>query len=158
MAKFFYPDITDGEYIHSVLNAMDVLEGRATLRVMQRWYTSRNNIEVRPADVVFRDGTVVPQDRDFVHYKQQDSYGKIVRDLIEISWEITKKCRDDDQTVAGMVKNANLKVFGPVLNWYVCRLVGSHEKTQIGSWPLQSLNLVTDQIFLSRLLTAQRAK
>jgi hypothetical protein len=158
MAKFFYPDITDGEYIHSVWNAMDVLEGRATLRVMRRWYTSKNNVEVRAADIVLRDGTVVPQDRDFSHYIQQDSYGKIVRDLIEISWEIVKKCRDDDQSVVGMVKNANLRVFAPVLNWYVCRLISSGEKTQIGSWPLQSLNLVTDQIFLSRLLTAKRGK
>jgi hypothetical protein len=158
MAKFFYPDITDGEYIHSVWNAMDVLESRAALRVMRRWYTSKTNIEVRPADVVLRDGTVVPQDRDFAHYTQQDSYGKIVRDLIEISWEVVKKCRDDDQTVAGMVKNANLRVFAPVLNWLVCHVVGSDDKTQIGSWPLQSMNLITDQIFLSRLLTAQRDK
>lgn len=117
MAKFFYSDITDGEYIHSVWNAMDVLESKAALRVMRRWYTTKTNVEVRPADLVFRDGTVVPQDRDFAHYVQQDSYGKIVRDLIEISWEVVKKCRDDNQTVAGMVKNANLKVFAPVINW-----------------------------------------
>src|SRR5206468_1245418 len=77
---------------------------------------------------------------------------------IEISWEVVKKCRDDNQTVAGMVKNANLKVFAPVINWYVCRLVGSNEKTQIGSWPLQSMNMITDQVLLSRLLTADRHK
>ncbi|MBV8274628.1 MAG: hypothetical protein JO170_05120, partial [Verrucomicrobia bacterium] len=58
MAKLFYPDITDGEYVHSVWNAMDVLEARMTLRVMRRWYTSRASVEIRPADLVLRDGTV----------------------------------------------------------------------------------------------------
>jgi hypothetical protein len=158
MAKFFYPDITDGEYIHSVWNAMDVLESKATLRVMRRWYTSKTNVEIRPADVVLRDGTVTPQERDFSHYIQQDSYGKIARDLIEINWEVVKKCRDDGQTVAGIVKTANLRVLSPMINWFVCRLVGSGKQTQIQSWPLQVMNLVTDQNLLSRLLTAGRKK
>lgn len=158
MAKFFYPDITDGEYIHSVWNAMDVLETKATLRATRRWYTSRGNVEVRAADVVLRDGTVVPQERDFAHYVQRDSYGKIARDLIEINWEVVKKCRDDGHTVAGVVKNANLRVFCPVINFYVCRLLASAEKTQIASWPLQAMNIIPDQAVLSRLLTAQRDK
>jgi len=158
MAKLFYPDITDGEYIHSVWNAMDVLESKTTLRVMRRWYTSKTNIEIRAADVVLRDGTVTPQERDFTHYIQQDSYGKIARDLIEVNWEVVKKCRDDDQTVVGVVKTANLKVVSPIINWFVCRLVASKAKTQIQSWPLQAMNLVTDQILLSRLLTAGRSK
>ncbi|HVV00232.1 MAG TPA: hypothetical protein VHH88_02650, partial [Verrucomicrobiae bacterium] len=158
MAKFFYPDITDGEYIHSVWNAMDVLESKATLRMMRRWYTSKTNVEIRPADVVLRDGTVTPQERDFSHYIQQDSYGKISRDLIDVNWEVVKKCRDDDQTVAGVVKTANLRVLSPVINWFVCQLVGSGADSQIQSWPLQAMNLVTDQILLSRLLTAGRKK
>lgn len=158
MAKFFYPDITDGEYIHSVWNAMDVLESKATLRVMRRWYTGKTNVEIQAADVVLRDGTVTPQERDFTHYIQQDSYGRIARDLIEINWEVVKKCRDDDQTVVGVVKTANLRVVAPVINWFVCQLVASGKETQIQSWPLQSMNMVTDQVLLSRLLTAGRKK
>jgi hypothetical protein len=158
MAKFFYPDITDGEYIHSVWNAMDVLESKATLRIMQRWYAGKENVEIRPADIVFRDGTVVPQERDFTHYIQKDSYGKITRDLIEVNWDLVRKCRDDSQIVSGVVKTANLRVFGPVINWFVCRLVGSSVNSQIQSWPLHAMNLSTDQIVLSRLLTANRMK
>ncbi len=158
MAKLFYPDITDGEYIHSVWNAMDVLEARMTLRVMRRWYTSKAGVEIRPADLVLRDGTVAPQERDFTHYVQQDSYGKITRDLIEISWEIVKKCRDDGQTVVGIVKRANLKVLAPIINWFVCQLLASSSRTQIQTWPLQAMNQVTDQLLLSRLLTAGRRK
>jgi hypothetical protein len=158
MAKLFYPDITDGEYIHSVWNAMDVLESKATLRVMRRWYTSKTNLEIQPADLVLRDGTVTPQERDFTHYIQQDSYGKIARDLIEVNWELVKKCRDDDQTVVGVVKTANLRVVSPVINWFVCRIMASGTTTQIQSWPLQTMNFVTDQVLLSRLLTAGRKK
>jgi hypothetical protein len=141
-----------------VWNAMDVLESKATLRVMRRWYTGKTNVEIRAADVVLRDGTVTPQERDFTHYIQQDSYGRIARDLIEINWEVVKKCRDDDQTVVGVVKTANLRVVAPVINWFVCQLVASGKETQIQSWPLQSMNMVTDQVLLSRLLTAGRKK
>ncbi len=158
MAKAFFPDITDGEYIHSVWNAMDVLESKASLRALQRWYTNKTNTEIRPADILLRDGTVVPQERDFTHYIQQDSYGKITRDLIEASWGIVKKCKDDDQTVAGVVKTANLRVLGPVINWFVSKIPGIDKKSQIKAWPIANLNLLTDQVLLSRMLSASRKR
>ena len=79
-------------------------------------YTTPGGIEIRPADIVIRDGTVVPQDRDFNHCKDSSRYGEIVRDMIAINWDIAKKCKDDTQTVAGVVKTAQLRVFDPGLN------------------------------------------
>lgn len=158
MAKLFYPDMSEAEYMHSVWNAMDLIEARTTLRIMGRWYTSRTAVEVPPADVVLRDGTVTPQDRDFAHYRAQTSYGRIVRDMIEVNWEIAKKCRDDGHTVAGVVKAAELSVFAPVLNWYASRLAARGSNSQIKAWPLLALNNIPDQALLTRLLTAGRKK
>jgi hypothetical protein len=158
MAKLFYPDLSDAEYMHSLWNAMDTLEARATLRVLGRWYTSPGNAEVRPADVVLRDGTVVPQDRDFNHYKDETHYGEIVRDMISLNWEIVKKCASDQQSVAGVVKNAQVRAFGPVLNWYVTQLAAKKDASVVENWPFNALNSLPDQVLLSRLLTAQREK
>ncbi len=158
MAKLFYPDLSDAEYMHSLWNAMDTLEARATLRVLNRWYTSPGNAEVRPADVVLRDGTVVPQDRDFNHYKDDTHYGEIVRDMISLNWEIAKKCASDQQSVAGVVKNAQVRVFGPILNWYVTQLAAKRDSSVVENWPLNALNSLPDQVLLSRLLTAQRER
>lgn len=84
----------------------NLLEARAALKVMRRWETSRDGLEVRPADVVLMDGPVVPQDRDSKHYAQSGSYGRIVRDLIEVNHEIMQKSRDDGQVIAGVVENS----------------------------------------------------
>jgi hypothetical protein len=158
MAKLFYADLSDAEYMHSLWNAMDTLEARATLRVLGRWYTSPANVEVRPADVVLRDGTVVPQDRDFNHYKDDTHYGEIVRDMISLNWEIVRKCQSDQQSVAGVVKNAQVRVFGPILNWYVTQLAAKRDASVVENWPFNVLNALPDQVLLTRLLTAQREK
>jgi hypothetical protein len=158
MAKLFFPDLSDAQYMHSLWNAMDVLEARTTLRVLGRWYTTPAGVEVRPADVVLRDGSVVPQDRDFSHYKESNRYGEIVRDMIANNWEIIKKCRDDAQTVAGIVKTAQLRVFGPALSWFVSQTAAKRGLGPIEAWPLNAINTMPDQIILTRLLTAGRGK
>lgn len=158
MAKLFFPDLSDAQYMHSLWNAMDVLEARTALRVLGRWYTTPAGVEVRPADVVLRDGSVVPQDRDFSHYKESNRYGEIVRDMIANNWEIVKKCRDDAQTVAGIVKTAQLRVFGPALSWFVSQAAAKRAIGPIEAWPLNAINTMPDQILLTRLLTAGRGK
>lgn len=156
MAKLLYPDMSDAQYMHSVWNAMDVVETRAVLRLLRRW-SARPDVEVPPADVVLRDGPVAPQDRDFYHYSDLGSYGQIVREMIEINWEIAKQCREDGHTVAGVVKRAELNVFGPVVNWFAAQLT-QRPASQIATWPMQSMNLVPDQMIITRLLTAGRRK
>jgi hypothetical protein len=112
---------------------------------------------VPPADVVLRDGTVVPQDRDFTHYRQSDRYGEIVRDMISTNWEIATRCKLNAQTVAGVVKSAQLRVLGPVLNWFVKELAARREGGPLEAWPLNAMNLLPDQILVSRLLSAYRS-
>jgi hypothetical protein len=158
MAKLFYPDLSDAEFMHSLWNAMDALESRTTLRMLGRWYTTKGNVEVPPADLVLRDGTVVPQDRDFNHYKAETRYGEIVRDIIATNWDTAKKCRADKQTVAGVVKTAHLRVFGPVFNWYSSQLAAQKRLTILEAWPLAAMNSMPDQVLLTRLLTAGRRK
>ena len=156
MAKLLYPDLSDAEYMHSVWNAMDLLEARTTLRLLRRWFTPQN-LEMPPADIVLRDGTVSPQDRDFSHYQELSTYGKIVRDMIETNWEIARTSADNGQTVAGVVKTAQLSVYAPIINWYACR-VARDGHGQLLAWPLHMMNLMPDQLLLTRLLTAKRLK
>ncbi len=158
MARLFYPDLSESQYAHSIWNAMNLLEIRAALRVMDRWDTARNGAEVRPADIVLMDGPVSPQDRESSHYVNGSTYGRIVRDLIGVSWSILQKSRDNDQIVAGVVKNAQLRVFGPVINRFLVDVVAHDPNTQILAWPLNAMNTLPDQMLVTRLLTAGRTK
>lgn len=156
MAKLLYPDMSDAQYMHSIWNAMDVVEARAVLRLLKRW-PATPKVEVASADVVLRDGPVSPQDRDFYHYIDLGSYGQIVREMIELNWDIAKHCREDGHTVGGIVKRAELSVFAPVINWFASQIAQKGE-SQIVAWPMQSMNLVPDQVLITRLLTAGRRK
>lgn len=155
MAKILYPDLSESEYMHAVWNAMDLLEARATGRLMSLWEIPNSTTEVPPCDVVLRDGTVSPQDREFSHYMELGSAGKIARALIEANWDIAQKCQTNGQTVAGVVKAAQLTVFGPVINWFACQVAAKREG-QLVAWPLQTMNLIPDQILLTRMLTEGR--
>jgi hypothetical protein len=158
MARLFFPDLSESEFAHSIWNAMNLLESRAALQAMKRWYTSREQIEVPPADVVLMDGTITPNDRDSNHYTQGNNYGKIVRDLIEVNCDILQKSSNDKQVVAGVVKNAQLRVFGPVVNYYVTQTIARDRGSQIQAWPLRVMNALPDQTVLTRILTAGRTK
>lgn len=157
MAKLLHPDMSDAEYMHAVWNAMDLIEVRATLRLLKRWYADPHSVEVPPAEVVLRDGTVTPQDRDFTHYKAQTTYGQIVRDLIEANWEVARTASEDGRVVCGVVKQSQLGFFGPVLNWFACQAAAAGSG-QLTAWPLATMNLVPDQVLITRLLTAERGK
>jgi hypothetical protein len=155
MAKVFYPDMSDPEYMHSVWNAMDLIGARATTRLLSGWTTPKDALEVPAVDVVLRDGTVSPQDRDFSHYCDIATYGKIVRESIKTNWQIAKSCKEDGQTVAGVVKTTQLAVFGPVINWFASSVAGKADG-QLLAWPMQRMNLASDQEILTQLLTAGR--
>lgn len=155
MSPMFFPDLSEAEYMHSAWNAMDVLESRAARKALDSWPTPGGEVEVNPADVVIRDGTVVPNDRDPSHYAQLDSYGRIVREMVSLSWEMVQKCRDDAQTVAGAVKSSQLKVVGPIINYVISQAAGTIQTT-LTAWPRDEMNNITDQQLLSRLLSHGR--
>lgn len=155
MAKMLFPDMSDGKYMHAVWNAMDLIESRAALRLLSAWSAPQTHLEVPAADVVLKDGAVAPQDRDFSHYAAHDTYGRIVREAIKLNWDIAKHCKEDGQTVGGIVKNAQLSVYGPVLNWFAAK-IATEADSKIAAWPLSAMNLLPDQTLMTHLLTAGR--
>ncbi len=70
----------------------------------------------------FRDGTVVPQEREFNHYARMDEYGEMVREGIALSYSILRAVKDSKRLVfGGAVKSTQLKTFSSLLNWYISR-------------------------------------
>lgn len=152
MSQVFFPEMADGEYMHATWNAMDVLECRAALKALKRWTLPLGDVDVPPSDVVIRDGTIVPNDRDPAHYANPGSYGRIVREMVDLNWEMAQVCRDGDQTVAGAVKNAQIKVLAPIVNHILANRAGT-PATSLTNWPVQLMNALSDQALLSRLLS-----
>lgn len=155
MAKMFCPDLSDSEYMHSVWAAMDLMETRVTATSLSIWNHQIGNIEIPPAEIVFRDGTIVPNDRDPIHYSQQNTYGQIVRRLIERNWQVCVASHENSQTICGTVKNAQMRVFAPVIDFLLSR-PGPKGDIRPLKWPLNVIGHIEDQKVLSRILTAGR--
>jgi len=153
MAKAFYPDLTESKYMHSVWNAMDLLEARVSRKVLRPWFIPGTNKQIPEADVVMRDGTLVPNERDSSHYAQGDTYGVITRDLIRENWELARAVKDGHaSSVVGVVKQAQVRAYGPVIAHVMQHLLPRDR----GVWPVQSLSRLPDATLLSRLLLAGR--
>jgi hypothetical protein len=57
-----------------------------------------------------------------------------------------------------VVKNAQLRVLGPIINRFIVRTIANGGATQIETWPLRAMNALPDQVLLTRILTAGRKK
>ena len=153
MNRYFHPELTDSEYLHAISCAMDLLEVRATERVMRRW-DFQSEYEVPPAEVVMRDGTLVPHDRNYSHYKQDNTYGRIARELIERSWSTASRAEMDGCLLVGLVKRPQVSPVTPIVNWYISQYAAKFKDPDLQGWPQSSLNKLTDQQLLTRILTA----
>ena len=163
LARPWYPNLTDSEYEHMKKTALDVVQYRVDERVMLGTARALGNNRARGSGrllprprVHFRDGTVVPQEREFNHYNRNDEYGEMVREGIALSYSILRAVKDSQRLVfAGAVKSTQLKTFSSLLNWYIAR--GSERrfgKPIDPSWDMTRAGHISDNHAMTRLLSA----
>jgi hypothetical protein len=163
ISRPWFPDLSDSEFEHMKKAALDVVQFRVDERLVKgaaRAYgtnPARGGSGLLPKpNLLIRDGTVTPQEREFQHYTHPTAYGDVVREGIALSYSILKVVADSEHTVfAGAVKSTQLKTFSRIINWYVKR--GS--RRQFGkpidpAWDLARASLVTDSVAVTRLLRA----
>src|SRR5207302_4572141 len=78
--------------------------------------------------VHFRDGTIVPQEREYGHYRRGNEYGDMVREGIAHSRVVLDRVisAPGSAVFAGAVKVTQARLFSTLLNWYIAR--GSRER------------------------------
>ena len=135
--------------------ALDVVQFRVDERLISggaRAYGSypgggEGNLLPKP-NVLIRDGTVTPQEREFQHYCDRSSYGDVVREGISLSYTILRAVADSSSRVyAGAVKLTQLRTFSKIINWYIKRAIDE-------SWDLSKVSHVTDSVAVTRLIAA----
>lgn len=157
MAPFMFPGLDDSEYEHMKKCATDVVQLRIDEKVIAgtaRSLGPRMEKLPRPT-VVIRDGTVVPQEREFHHYKRRDDYGEMVQEGIALSNSILSSVTTSPVIYAGAVKFTQLKIFSEVLNWYIA----SGSRARFGepldpNWDISRAGHITDNASMTRLLAA----
>jgi hypothetical protein len=155
ISRPWFEDLTDSQFEHMKKAALDVVQFRVDERLLAgvaRAFGSNpaggeGGLLPKP-NVLIRDGTVTPQEREFQHYCHRSSYGDVVREGIGLSYTILRAVRDSASRVyGGAVKQTQLKTFSKVLNWFIKRTIDE-------SWDLSKASYVTDSVAVTRLLAA----
>jgi hypothetical protein len=156
MAPFMFSGLDDSEYEHMKKCATDVVQLRVDEKVVTgtaRSLGPRMEKLPRPT-VVIRDGTVVPQERDFHHYARRDDYGEMVQEGIALSSSILSAVNTSPVVYAGAVKFTQVRLFVEILNWYI--VSGSRERlghALDSNWDISRAGHITDNAAMSHLLS-----
>lgn len=154
ISRPWFPDLSDSEFEHMKKAALDVVQFRVDERLINgvaRAYgtpaaAGDSGLLPKP-NVLIRDGTVTPQEREFQHYINRKDYGDVVREGIALSYSILRAVKDSEHRVfAGAAKSTHLRTFSRMINWYVKRYVDE-------GWDLSKVSHVTDTVAVTRLLT-----
>lgn len=153
VSRPWFPDLTDSEFEHMQKAALDVVQFRVDERLINgvaRAYgtaaASGDSGLLPKPNVLIRDGTVTPQEREFQHYTTQNAYGDIVREGIALSYSILRSVRDSQSRIyAGAVKSTQLRTFSRIINWYIKKYIDQ-------GWDLSRVSHVTDNVAVTKLL------
>ena len=153
VSRPWFPDLTDSEFEHMQKAALDVVQFRVDDRLINgiaRAYgtaaASGDSGLLPKPNVLIRDGTVTPQEREFQHYTKQNAYGDIVREGIALSYSILRSVRDSQSRIyAGAVKSTQLRTFSRIINWYIKKHIDQ-------GWDLSRVSHVTDNVAVTKLL------
>ncbi len=154
ISRPWFDDLTDSQFEHMKKAALDVVQFRVDDRlitgVARALGTNPAGTEgglLPKPNVLIRDGTVTPQEREFQHYCHRSSYGDVVREGIGLSYNILRAVMDSASRVyAGAVKQTQLKTFSKIINWYI-------KHTLDESWDLSRVSHLTDSVAVTRLLS-----
>ena len=155
ISRPWYEDLTDSQFEHMKKAALDVVQFRVDERLITgvaKAYGTRPSDQDKgllpKPNILIRDGTVTPQEREFQHYCNQSSYGGVVREGIALSYNILRSVMDSENRIyAGAVKTTQLRTFSRILNWYIKRHIDTN-------WDLSKVSFVTDSVAVTRLLTS----
>jgi hypothetical protein len=162
MAPFMYRYLSESEYEHMAKSATDVVQWRVDKAVFsgKARALGAGGTLFRP-EVHFRDGTIVPQEREFGHYSRRNEYGDMVREGISLSREILERVRSAPAPVvfAGAVKTTQSRLFSSLLNWYIAQgSVPRFGQPLDPRWNLTRAAYIADNEAMSLLLSTLNDK
>lgn len=159
MLRAAYQDLSDSEYEHAKKSATDVVQWRVDAAVFKGLAPELGTGELLPRPQVhFRDGTVVPQEREHKHYVRNDAYGEFTREGLRSTREIVQALRDSRgrrRVFAGTVKSPQSRFFGSFINWYVRSGSAIRRGAPIDpDWQMSRSSTLPDHVYMTHLFAA----
>jgi hypothetical protein len=123
----YQDELEPEDYQRIVASAMDIGQYKFDLNFLLK--SDRN-----PPDIIFRDGSLFPQDAYLDNYILETRRGAFVREAIIEMLNCLTYARELGVTYCGVSKTTVLKVFSAVVDWFIAKYVDSN--WEIGNYVL----------------------
>jgi hypothetical protein len=129
-----YQDELDGEdYQRCLASAMDVGQYKFDLEFLLK--------ADKRVSLVFRDGSIFPQDAYLDNFIVQSKRGEFTREAIRELLNCLSYAKDVGTIYCGVSKNVRLKVFSAVVDWYIAKHLDNN--WEIGNYTLNDGQAMT---------------
>ncbi len=106
-------DLEPEDYQRCLASAMDVGQYKFDLEYLM--------MANKPPDVIFRDGSLLPQDAYLDNFVIENRRGDFTREAIRQLLLALVYAKDTSLIYCGVSKNVQLKIYSSVLDWYIAR-------------------------------------
>jgi len=121
-----YAELEEGDYEWAAKSSMDVGE----FFLEETFLFKHGGLTLKP-DVHFRDGRIFPQDH-LMNCRIENRHGQLTREAI---YRMVTTCRTANELkilYCGVAKQAQLKVYSTLVNWYISRIMGKPQWNPTG--------------------------
>lgn len=123
----YQDELEPEDYQRIIASAMDIGQYRFDLNYLLK-------SDKRPPDVIFRDGSLFPQDAFLDNFVLDTRRGEFVREAIREMLDCFTYARELGITYCGVSKTTVLKVFSAVVDWYIAKYIDSN--WEVGNYVL----------------------
>lgn len=112
----YQDELEPEDYQRIIASAMDIGQYKFDLNYLLK-------SDKRPPDVIFRDGSLFPQDAYLDNYILDTRRGEFVREAIREMLACLIYARELGTTYCGVAKTTVLKVYSAVVDWYIAKYI-----------------------------------
>jgi hypothetical protein len=112
----YQDDLEMEDYERCIASAMDVGQYKFDLELLLK-------ANKRSPDVIFRDGSLFPQDAYIDNFIIENKRGDFTREAIRDFLACLSYAREVGIVYCGVSKNVQLKVYSAIMDWYIARYI-----------------------------------
>lgn len=115
----YQEDLEPEDYQRCLASAMDVGQYKFDHKFLL-------NSHHKPPNVIFRDGSIFPQDAYLDNFIIENRRGDFIREAIRELLSCLNCARDANIVYCGVAKNVQLKVYSSVVDWYIAKYIDTN--------------------------------
>ncbi len=112
----YQDELEPEDYQRCLASAMDVGQYKFDFEYLLK-------TDKRPPDVIFRDGSLFPQDAYLDNFVVENRRGEFTREAIREMLSCLSYIKEIGGIYCGVAKNVQLKIYSAVVDWYIARNV-----------------------------------